>query len=150
MCEFPWRTAVDAVENIGSVESYRLSMLLSREGLICGPSSGMTLEGLFKFLRQAQESGTLQEYADSDTREVSCVFVCCDLPYQYIDGYYERLKEEDFPPIINKVGDFTQGFRRLLLTVSKELLHLDTYEYSSAWELGIEDMGRVLYGNDSE
>jgi cysteine synthase len=108
MCEFPWKTAVDSVKNIGSVESYRLSMLLSRENLICGPSSGMTLEGLFEFLSQAKAAGTLHEYAEPDTGEVSCVFVCCDLPYQYIDGYYERLEEADFPPIINEVRQSTQ------------------------------------------
>lgn len=71
MCEFPWKTAVDAVENIGSVEAYRLSMLLSREGLIYGPSSGMTLEGLFRFLSQAREAGTLHKYAEPSTGEVS-------------------------------------------------------------------------------
>ncbi|KAG9669737.1 hypothetical protein KCU99_g6465, partial [Aureobasidium melanogenum] len=133
MCEFPWKTAVDAVENIGSVEAYRLSMLLSREGLICGPSSGMTLEGLFRFLSQAREAGTLHKYAEPGTGEVSCVFVCCDLPYQYIDGYYERLGEEDFPPIINK-----------------ELIHLDTDEYSSAWELNSDDLPQFLHGDSAE
>jgi cysteine synthase len=47
---FPWKQVTDTVKEINSVESYRLSMAMSREGLICGPSSGMALEGLFELL----------------------------------------------------------------------------------------------------
>ena len=36
---------VDLVKDVGSFDSYRLSMALSREGLICGPSSGFNLQG---------------------------------------------------------------------------------------------------------
>ena len=43
--EFPWRDAVDVIEEVGSIDSYLLSMKLSREGLICGPSSGFNLQG---------------------------------------------------------------------------------------------------------
>lgn len=102
-CKFPWRETVDFVESVTSVDSYRLSMLLSREGLVCGPSSGMGLKGLFQFLQRAKDDGKLSEFADSETGEISCVFVCCDLPQQYLDGYFTRLGEEDFHPIINKV-----------------------------------------------
>lgn len=42
---FPWYNVIDAVEEVGSFDSYRLSMALSREGLICGPSSGFNLQG---------------------------------------------------------------------------------------------------------
>lgn len=42
---FPWREAVDAIEEVGSIDSYALSMELSREGLVCGPSSGLNLKG---------------------------------------------------------------------------------------------------------
>jgi len=79
-------------------------MMLSREGLVCGPSSGMALKGLFDFLQRVKDNGKLHEYADSDTQEISCVFVCCDLPQQYLGGYFERLGESEFPPITNKVG----------------------------------------------
>ena len=44
--DFHWKEAVDSIEEVGSSDSYRLSMLLSREGLICGPSSGFNLQGL--------------------------------------------------------------------------------------------------------
>lgn len=43
--EFPWREAVDVMEEVGSYDSYSLSLELSREGLICGPSSGFNLQG---------------------------------------------------------------------------------------------------------
>lgn len=102
-CDFPWKQTADAVEIVGSVDAYRLSMQLSREGIICGPSSGMTLKGLYKFIQKARDSGTLTQYADPTTGEVSCVFVCCDLPYQYLDSYFKKLGEDDFPPIINEV-----------------------------------------------
>ena len=63
----------------------------------------MNLKGLFNFLQNAKERGELKKYAEPSTREISCVFVCCDLPYQHIDGYFERLEEEDFPFIKNQV-----------------------------------------------
>lgn len=43
--EFPWRDSVDAMEEVGSKEAFSLSLRLSREGLICGPSSGFNLQG---------------------------------------------------------------------------------------------------------
>lgn len=103
MSNFPWKETVDAVKIVDSVHAYRLSMSLSREGLICGPSSGMNLQGLFDFLQHAKENGELQKYAEPATGEISCVFICCDLPYQHLDGYFTRLDKEEFPPIINHV-----------------------------------------------
>lgn len=94
---------MDAVEEISSIEAYRLSMSLSREGLICGPSSGMALEGLLAFLQKAKDKGRLHNYAEIASGDISCVFLCCDLPYQYLDGYFQRLEERDFHPIINHV-----------------------------------------------
>ena len=94
---------MDAVEEISSVDAYRLSMSLSREGLICGPSSGMALRGLLRFLQRAKDEGKLHDYADPESGDISCVFLCCDLPYQYLDGYFQRLGEQDFHPIANRV-----------------------------------------------
>lgn len=100
--KFPWRDAVDTVEEISSYESYRLSMLLSREGLICGPSSGMTLQGLYNFLQNHKDRGNLHSLAGPDGN-VCCVFMCCDLPYQYLDDYFAKLGEDQFRPIVNEV-----------------------------------------------
>ena len=100
---FPWLKVTDAVEDIGSIDAYRWSMLLSREGLICGPSSGMALKGLIQFLQRAKSEGRLQDLADPDSGEISCVFPCADLPYQYMDTYFKKLGEQDFHPIVNRV-----------------------------------------------
>ena len=43
--EFPWRDSVDAIEEVGSKDSFTLSLSLCREGLIAGPSSGFNLQG---------------------------------------------------------------------------------------------------------
>lgn len=78
-------------------------MQLSREGIIAGPSSGGALQGLLDYLQAAKDAGRLQELADQQTGEVSCVFLCCDLPYPYMDGYFQKLGKDEFPPIYNDV-----------------------------------------------
>jgi cysteine synthase len=86
-----------------------MSMQFSREGIIAGPSSGQALCGLLNYLRRAKDAGKLQELGDGLAGEISCVFICCDLPYQYIDDYFQKLGEEEFTPIDNKVrasGEF--------------------------------------------
>ncbi|KAL8996291.1 MAG: hypothetical protein Q9169_004177 [Polycauliona sp. 2 TL-2023] len=74
-----------------------------------------------------RSSRRLSELADSETGEVSCVFICCDLPYQYLDGYFDRLPESEFPPIINKV-----------------LLGCDQDKYSEGWILSTRQAARML------
>ncbi|RDW58723.1 hypothetical protein BP6252_13199 [Coleophoma cylindrospora] len=125
--KFAWAKVVDKVEEVNSIESYRLSMLLSREGLICGPSSGMALAGLLQFLQEAKNKGNLQQYADESSGEISCAFLCCDLPYQYLDDYFKKLGEDEFHPIINR-----------------SLLSLDTYGYDSKWLLDLQGALKLL------
>ena len=78
-------------------------MFLSREGLIAGPSSGEALHGLLNYLQKIKNLGKLKDLADPVTGEISCVFICCDLPYQYMEGYFQKLSEDEFPPIYNEV-----------------------------------------------
>lgn len=99
---FPWQAVVDRVEQISSKDSFHLSMLLSRQGLICGPSSGMALCGLLNFLQDVKNEGALGSLAGSDGT-VNCIFMCCDLPYQYLDDYFAKLGPECFKPTINEV-----------------------------------------------
>jgi cysteine synthase A len=101
--EFPWREAVDAIEEVGSSESFTLSLNLCREGLVCGPSSGFNLQGLFQMLEKRKATSTLSELAGPDGI-THCVFLCCDLPYQYIGEYFQKLGPERFPPIQNEVS----------------------------------------------
>jgi hypothetical protein len=83
-------------------------MHLTREGLICGPSSGINLQGLLNFLEKQKCAGKLSELAGKDG-EIHCVFLCCDLPYQYIDEYFQKLGEECFPSIENEVSNDYRG-----------------------------------------
>jgi cysteine synthase A len=80
-------------------------MQLLREGIIAGPSTGEASHGLFKYLTKPKDAGKLQELADLQIGDISCVFICCDLPYQYMDGYFQKLGENEFPPILNEVGN---------------------------------------------
>ncbi|SPO04650.1 uncharacterized protein DNG_07335 [Cephalotrichum gorgonifer] len=102
-CGFPWKGIVDTRLEVASADAYRMSMRLSREGLIAGPSSGEALQGLIQYIAQMKEAGQLSELADETTGEISCVFTCSDLPYQYLPGYFERLGKDEFPPIENEI-----------------------------------------------
>ena len=114
--KFRWQEVVDSVEEVGSMDSYRLSMQLSREGLICGPSSGFNLQGLYQFLQKLKDEDRLDEIRNSETGEAKAVFVCCDLPYQYLAEYFEKLDESEFKPIHNEVcsAPATPAERRVL------------------------------------
>ncbi|KAG9193674.1 cysteine synthase [Alternaria panax] len=107
--EFPWRDSIDAVEEVGSKDAYDLSLQLCRAGLICGPSSGFNLQGLFKYLEKRKSSGSLSELAGANGL-IDCAFVACDGPYQYIDEYFDKLG-------------------------STNLTAVDLYRYDEAWEL---------------
>ncbi len=43
---FPWRQTIDAVEEIDAPDSFESSIGLCREGVICGPSSGLGYKGM--------------------------------------------------------------------------------------------------------
>lgn len=45
-------------------------------------------------------------------------FICCDLPYQYVEEYYEKLPDSYFPEMKNKC-----------------LLEVDRYHYDKTWEI---------------
>lgn len=100
--EFPWREAVEHIEHVGSHASFSQSLQLCRNGLICGPSSGFNLQGLLNYLGKRKQEGTLKDLA-GENDVVHAVFLCCDLPYQYIDEYFGKLGPESFPPVQNEV-----------------------------------------------
>ncbi|PHH86919.1 hypothetical protein CDD83_9578 [Cordyceps sp. RAO-2017] len=113
---FPYKSAVDAWEEVGSKDSYALSLDLTRQGIVCGPSSGFTLGGLLQRIEKKKQDGTLSQLAGPDG-EVNCVFMCCDLPYQYLNEYFEKLGPDKFKPIRNE-----------------RLRDVDLYRYDDAWE----------------
>ncbi|UPX19238.1 Cysteine synthase [Ascochyta rabiei] len=135
---FPWQETVDSRVEVSSTDAYRMSMMLSREGLICGPSSGEALHGLLEYLQNSKNSGSLAELADEQTKEISCVFTCSDLPYQYLPGYFERLNVDEFPPIENEI-----------------LLQCDQDKHDPRWILDSEQAFKLLsavadHGSDDE
>lgn len=80
-------------------------MRLSRYGIISGPSSGEALHGLIEYIRQEKAEGRLGELRSKETGEISCVFICADLPYQYLDTYFKKLGDAEFPEVCNKVSN---------------------------------------------
>ncbi|KAJ7082911.1 tryptophan synthase beta subunit-like PLP-dependent enzyme [Mycena belliarum] len=76
------------------------SLALSRNGLLVGPSSGLALVGLFKFLNRKKAAGELDSLRNEEGN-IPCVFICCDQPFQYILEYFDRLGPSYFLPIRN-------------------------------------------------
>ncbi|KAJ5175338.1 uncharacterized protein N7482_001215 [Penicillium canariense] len=127
--EFPWKEAVDTIEEVGSSDSYTLSLKLCREGLVCGPSSGFNLQGLFQMLSKRKAEGKVSELAGPDG-VTHCVFLCCDLPYQYIDEYFQKLGAAEFPAIRNE-----------------RLTKVDLHRYDEAWERDALEVLPQVYGS---
>lgn len=65
--------------------------------------NGLILPGLLNYLGKHKTAGTLAELAGVDGI-VNCVFICCDLPYQYIDEYFDKVESTAFHPIHNEVS----------------------------------------------
>lgn len=97
---FDWEKHVDSIEKVKTVESYRKSMELSRNGIVVGPSSGFALCGLLNYLEKKVNDNTLDELRD-DNADINCVFICPDGPTPYLDEYFKYLEPTDFPEVIN-------------------------------------------------
>jgi cysteine synthase len=69
--EFPWRDSVDGMEEIASPESFEMSLELCRNGLLVGPSSGLALLGLLKYLQREKTAGNLDSLRNEDG-EIVC------------------------------------------------------------------------------
>ncbi|KAL4726885.1 hypothetical protein ACLX1H_005777 [Fusarium chlamydosporum] len=114
--QFPWKKSVDHIEEVDSHNSFSKSLDLCRNGIVCGPSSGFNLTGLFQFVEKRKAEGSLSDLAGPDG-DINCVFLCCDLPYQYINEYFDKLGQSYFPSIKNE-----------------DLLKVDLYRYDEKWE----------------
>ncbi|KAI1066610.1 hypothetical protein LB507_011079 [Fusarium sp. FIESC RH6] len=114
--QFPWKKSVDHIEEVDSHNSFSKSLDLCRNGIVCGPSSGFNLTGLFQLIEKRKAEGSLADLAGPDGT-INCVFLCCDLPYQYISEYFDKLGESYFPSIKNE-----------------DLLKVDLYRYDEKWE----------------
>ncbi|KAF8643032.1 hypothetical protein AX16_009276 [Volvariella volvacea WC 439] len=125
--EFPWREAIDHYEEVASPESYEKSLELCRNGILVGPSSGLTLVGLLNFLKKQKEAGKLDSLRNADG-EIPCAFICCDQPFQYIGEYYTKLGPSHFRDIVNE-----------------ELFDTDLWPYNIDWEITPEKAYQLLH-----
>jgi cysteine synthase len=98
---YDWRRHLDYVESVESKVSYRLSMQMSRIGLLVGPTSGMALAGLLQHLEKMKAAGTFDDLRNSDG-DVLCVFPCPDGPLPYLDEYSKYVDASEFPEIRNE------------------------------------------------
>jgi cysteine synthase A len=98
---YDWRTHLDHIEYAESEVSYRLSMKMSRIGLLVGPTSGMALAGLLQHLNKVKAEDAFGDLRNSDG-EVLCVFPCPDGPLPYLDEYPKYVDAMEFPAIRNE------------------------------------------------
>ncbi|KAK0701388.1 tryptophan synthase beta subunit-like PLP-dependent enzyme [Apiosordaria backusii] len=132
---FPWRETIAEFVSVKSEDAFRMSMRLSRYGIICGPSSGEALYGLLEWLGQEKERGNggWEGLKKDGNGEVNAVFLCADLPYQYMELYYQKLGEGEFPEIRNQC-----------------LLEVDQDPYDERWFLTPEQTVEMLVGEKGE
>ncbi|KAF5237710.1 hypothetical protein FANTH_10737 [Fusarium anthophilum] len=130
--QFPWKQAVDHIEEVDSHNSFSLSLDLCRNGIVCGPSSGFNLKGLYQLIEKRKTEGSLSDLAGPDGT-INCVFLCCDLPYQYINEYFDKLGESYFPSIKNE-----------------DLLKVDLYRYDEKWERSASEALDAFFDVDRE
>lgn len=93
--ELDWRS-LELIEATNR-EAYLLSLKLCQSGLMAGPSSGMALAGLLRFLSERESSnfaGLRNSYG-----AVVAVFGCGDTPIPYLDKYTTILDGEEFEPL---------------------------------------------------
>jgi rhodanese-related sulfurtransferase len=142
---------VDHIEEVGSKDSFSLSLDLCRQGIVSGPSSGFNLKGLYQFIEKRKINGSLASLAGQDG-EIHCVFLCCDLPYQYINDYFSTLGEEHFPAIHNEVGLLNRVAWCKMHTVanktSQHLTKVDLYRYDDKWERQAADALSAFFDID--
>lgn len=99
---FDWRKHVDSIERVETTVSYRLSMELSRQGIVVGPSSGLALAGLRQYLTGLKQENKIEELRNNQSGDVVCVFLCPDGPLPYLDEYFKYLDSSNFPAIQNE------------------------------------------------
>jgi len=97
---FDWKSIVDHIETVGTIDSYRSSMQMCRNGLIVGPSSGFALAGLIKHLKRLKDKNALEQLRNEEG-QINAVFIACDNPFPYLNEYFEYLPENEFPAIYN-------------------------------------------------
>jgi cysteine synthase len=99
---FDWSDHIDNIERVETGDAYRLSLEMSRRGIIVGPSSGLALAGLLQYLGQLKADKKLDELCNEKSGDIICVFPCPDGPMPYLDEYFKYLDSSHFPAIQNE------------------------------------------------
>jgi cysteine synthase/rhodanese-related sulfurtransferase len=92
---FEWSESCDDLVEVGTRDAFQTSLSMIRQGLLVGPSSGMALDGVYRYIE------THPELFDNDEKQ-TIVFICCDTPLPYMDEYFSIIPEDQFPTIKNK------------------------------------------------
>ncbi len=92
---FDWQSGIHRVE-VETKESYRASLKLIRQGLLGGPSSGVALVGLVRFLESCRQDPARWESLRNESGDIVASFICGDTPHLYIDKYSTILDAADF------------------------------------------------------
>lgn len=98
---FDWRRVIDSLESVGTIDSYKYSLKLIRNGILGGPSSGFNLKGLLKYFERMSNENKLDGLRNAHG-EIIAVFITCDTPFPYIDEYFKYLESSEFPEIENR------------------------------------------------
>jgi cysteine synthase len=92
---FDWRSHIDFLINVRTKESFHRSLQLCRSGIMAGPSSGLALAGLQRFLEERAATSTLDDLRNEQS-EVVATFICGDTPLPYLEKYSTHLDPSDF------------------------------------------------------
>lgn len=101
MIDFDWQQQTDDVVEEGTVHAYDQSMRLCRAGILAGPSTGLALAGLLKYLRREKLKNDFAGLKNGRP-EINCVILACDLPFLYLDEYFKYLPRKRFPKIFHQ------------------------------------------------
>jgi len=99
---FDWQKHIDQIEPVETAQSYRLSIEMSRGGIIVGPSAGLALAGLLQYLEGLKAKDGLDKLRNKKSGDIVCVFPCPDGPLPYMDEYFKYVDRSHFPSIQNE------------------------------------------------
>lgn len=118
---FKWEEYVDYKIFMDTKSSYYYSLLLIREGLFCGPSSGFALAGLINFLKNNLDKF---KYILDKKGYINCVFISPDTFLPYIDNYFEVLKlDKENSTIIEEQNLDIESFKNEELAIPADRLN---------------------------
>lgn len=141
MSNFSWQDYTDSIQEADTFSSYKYSLQLTRLGILAGPSSGLNLAGLIKYLTANIDQ--LDNYRNKDGI-INCVFICCDTPLAYVDEYFRYLEPTEFNEIQNidllDEDPHFKTFRQHSIEISPSRAYDKIYKNKETFELndGIE------------